>query len=289
MTQAERGLRESSFTSKNGKKIFCRYWCEDLNKPRALVFISHGAAEHCLYYSPLALQLKNAGCYVFAHDHVGHGQSEGDRVHVNDIHEYVDDVFYHLDMVSERFPDIPKFIIGHSMGGAIAIIALIERPDFVNGMVLISPAVTTDPGTISPLKMFLAYQIARLVPQMALAWMDPWFITRNTILVQKYLDDPLVYHGGLKARWGASFLKWLQWIESNMSRIVCPLLVMHGTADRLTTPEGSKKLAKYAESKDKTLKIYEGYYHQLHYEPEEDGAGVRREIIEWISARCKAA
>ncbi|XP_025106203.1 monoglyceride lipase-like isoform X5 [Pomacea canaliculata] len=259
MTQAERGLRESSFTSKNGKKIFCRYWCEDLNKPRALVFISHGAAEHCLYYSPLALQLKNAGCYVFAHDHVGHGQSEGDRVHVNDIHEYVDDVFYHLDMVSERFPDIPKFIIGHSMGGAIAIIALIERPDFVNGMVLISPAVTTDPGTISPLK------------------------------VQKYLDDPLVYHGGLKARWGASFLKWLQWIESNMSRIVCPLLVMHGTADRLTTPEGSKKLAKYAESKDKTLKIYEGYYHQLHYEPEEDGAGVRREIIEWISARCKAA
>ncbi|XP_070193242.1 monoglyceride lipase-like isoform X2 [Littorina saxatilis] len=257
MADTESEARDSSFTNADGKKIFCHYWCDDIKDPRALIFICHGAGEHCLWYTPLAQLLKEAGCYVFAHDHVGHGQSEGDRMHVEDFHEYVRDCFHHFDQVAEQFPNVPKFAIGHSMGGAITIISAMERTDYFDGIILIAPAVIADPVTVTPLK------------------------------VLRYKDDPLVYHGGLKARWGASFLKWLQFIEANMRVLKCPVMTMHGTEDRLTHPNGSRLLAEKVSSTDKTLKLYEGFYHQLHSEPGEDGAGVRQEVVDWITARLK--
>ncbi|KAL8565737.1 hypothetical protein ACOMHN_018654 [Nucella lapillus] len=310
---ADSGARESSFTNKDGKKIYCHYWCEDLKSPRALVLINHGVAEHCLWYTCLALELKAAGFYVFAHDHVGHGQSEGDRVHVEDFHEYVRDSFQHYESVAENFPDLPKFVIGHSMGGAVTLVSAIERPDYFDGVILIAPAVQIDPETVSPLRIFLGKIVARICPQAPVLKLDTNNTSRDPAVITKYNDDPLVYHGGLKARWGASMLHWLEWIQSNIGSLKCPFMTiwgasmlhwlewiqsnvgslkcpfmtMHGTADKMTVPDGSRFLVEKASSADKTLKMYEGYYHQLHSEPGEDGAGVRREIVQWISDRVK--
>ncbi|XP_076469651.1 monoglyceride lipase-like isoform X1 [Babylonia areolata] len=287
MADIESGERESSFTNSDGKKIYCHYWCEDLKNPRALVLIIHGVSEHCLWYTPLALRLKEVGCYVFSHDHVGHGQSEGDRVHVEDFHEYVRDSFHHFDMVAERFPHLPKFVLGHSMGGAISIVAAMERPDYFAGMVLIAPAVMADPNSVTPLRVFLGRIAARICPQITVLKLDTSNMSRDPAVVSRYLADPLVYQGGLKARWGKSMLEWMQWVESNITTLKCPFLTLHGTADKATLSEGSVFLDQNASSSDKTCKLYEGYYHQLHNEPGEDGIGVQREIVDWIASRLK--
>ncbi|GFU33589.1 monoglyceride lipase [Nephila pilipes] len=145
----------TSILNTKGQKLFCKYW-EPPEKARALVFIAHGYAEHCLLYDPLAQTLASNNFYVFSHDHVGHGQSEGIRAQIDTFDKFVDDVFNHIDLVRNKFPDLICFICGHSMGGAISILAALKKPDFFNGVILIGPAVTTNPEVTTPFKTALA-------------------------------------------------------------------------------------------------------------------------------------
>ncbi|KAK7496638.1 hypothetical protein BaRGS_00012045 [Batillaria attramentaria] len=281
------GTRESFLTNEKGKQLFCRYWCEDLINPRALVFINHGAGEHCLWYTQLALMLKEKGCFVFAHDHVGHGQSEGDRVHIEDFHDYVQDVFQHFSTVAAKFPDLPKFMIGHSMGGAISIIAGMEKPEYFNGIILIAPAVIPDPHTVSPTKIFLGKIAAKVWPQAPVLKLNPDDVSRDKAVVMDAISAE-IQRRPFGVPWELKG-KWLDWIEKNMSKMTCPVLTLHGTEDKMTNIQGSRVLHEGISSSDKTLKIYDGYYHQLHNEPGQDGAGVRQEIVDWISARTRGA
>ncbi|XP_076469652.1 monoglyceride lipase-like isoform X2 [Babylonia areolata] len=172
-------------------------------------------------------------------------------------------------------------------GGAISIVAAMERPDYFAGMVLIAPAVMADPNSVTPLRVFLGRIAARICPQITVLKLDTSNMSRDPAVVSRYLADPLVYQGGLKARWGKSMLEWMQWVESNITTLKCPFLTLHGTADKATLSEGSVFLDQNASSSDKTCKLYEGYYHQLHNEPGEDGIGVQREIVDWIASRLK--
>ncbi|XP_046570972.1 monoglyceride lipase-like isoform X1 [Haliotis rubra] len=278
---------EGFFTNKDGKKIFCRYWSEEegLTKPKALVFITHGAGEHCLWYTQLAQQLTQKDLYVFSHDHIGHGQSEGDRVHIDHFSQYTRDVFHHIELIQEKFPAVPVFLIGHSMGGTIAIKSAMERPDFFKGVILISPAVIPDPNVATPVKVTVGRLVGRMFPQFPIIKLDSKNVSRDPEVVHKYDTDPLVYHGKLKARWGSEMLATLQDITSNLGSVEWPFIVLHGTEDKMCDPAGSKLLHEKAQSKDKTLKIYENYMHQLHNELGEDGAGVRDDIINWITQR----
>ncbi|XP_063425360.1 monoglyceride lipase-like [Mytilus trossulus] len=281
---------EKKIVNNDGKKLYCRYWNEeqqiDSAPTRGLVFICHGAAEHCLCYTELAMYLIENGFYVFAHDHVGHGQSDGDRVHVETFDTYVNDVFQHVDGVKKNFPDnTPVFIIGHSMGGTISVLCGLERPDYFNGVILIGPALIPSPDAASPVKVFLGKIAAKILPQLCVIKLDSKGLSRDAAVVKKYDDDPLVWHHGLKARWGVSFLKAMDTIKEKQSTVEWPFLALHGDEDKLCDVEGAIKFHELAKSTDKEIKIYKGLYHQLHNELEEDKKVVFEDIKSWLMKR----
>uniref|UniRef100_A0A4X2L954 Monoglyceride lipase n=1 Tax=Vombatus ursinus TaxID=29139 RepID=A0A4X2L954_VOMUR len=265
----------------DGQYLFCRYW-KPKGMPRALVFISHGAGEHCGRYDDLAQMLNELDLLVFAHDHVGHGQSEGERMIVSDFHVFVRDVFQHVDFMRKDYPGLPIFLLGHSMGGAIAILTASEKPNSFSGMVLISPLVVASPESATTFKeslqdlkgilhsvtakaahwspyiiWVLAAKVLNLVlPNLSLGSIDSSVISRNKTEVDSYNSDPLICRTGLK-----------------------------GSADKLCDSKGAYVLMEAAKSQDKTLKIYEGAYHVLHKELPEVTSSVFHEIKMWFSQR----
>ncbi|RUS71858.1 hypothetical protein EGW08_020380 [Elysia chlorotica] len=273
---------EGSFVNENGLKIYCKYWSKDLPAPRALLFMCHGLAEHVGPYTQLAELLTAQNFFVFGHDHQGHGQSEGDRIHIDDFRHYSRDVFAHIDKMKVYFPTLPVYILGHSMGGAITIIAALDRPDYFKGVVLIGPVVTDDQEEVGPVLAFVGKIIARIFPQCPIISLDTKYISRDPKVVEAYKNDKLNYHGRCKAKWAVCINKAMIEIESKLHTIKWPFLTIHGECDGLVMCVASKKLYEKAASEDKTLTIYPDAYHQLHLEIEPDGSRARQEIIDWL-------
>ncbi|XP_054243231.1 monoglyceride lipase isoform X3 [Indicator indicator] len=242
----------------DGQHLFCRYW-KPAAAPRALVFIAHGAGEHCGRYDDLAQRLTELNLFVFAHDHVGHGQSEGDRMVVSDFHVFIRDSLQHIDLMKKEHPELPVFILGHSMGGAISILTASERPSEFSGMVLISPLVVASPEVATPIKM------------------------------ESYTSDPLVYHGGMKVSFVIQLMNAIARIERALPKLTLPILVLHGSTDKLCDIKGSYLLMDTVQSQDKTLKVYEEAYHALHKELPEVSTSVFTEILTWIGQKISAA
>ncbi|XP_060036267.1 monoglyceride lipase isoform X2 [Erinaceus europaeus] len=298
----------------DGQYLFCRYW-KPKGTPKALIFVSHGAGEHCGRYDELAQMLVGLELLVFAHDHVGHGQSEGERMVVSDFQVFVRDVLQHVDSVQKDYPGLPVFLLGHSMGGAIAILTAAERPAHFSGMVLISPLVIANPESATTFKdklMFLK-DLLRTASRMAVTWIpfpvwvlaakvlnlvmpnlslgpiDSRVLSRNKAEVDIYNADPLNCRAGLKVCFGIQLLNAVSRVERALPRLTLPFLLLQGSADRLCDSKGAYLLMESAKSQDKTLKIYEGAYHVLHKELPEVTSSVFHEISTWVSQRTVSA
>ncbi|XP_028638793.1 monoglyceride lipase isoform X1 [Grammomys surdaster] len=299
----------------DGQYLFCRYW-KPSGTPKALIFVSHGAGEHCGRYDELAQMLKGLDMLVFAHDHVGHGQSEGERMVVSDFQVFVRDVLQHVDTIQKDYPEVPVFLLGHSMGGAISILVAAERPTYFSGMVLISPLVLANPESASTLKdnlniqktylekatevsmawipyaFYLWVLAAKLLnfvlPNMSLGRIDSSVLSRNKAEVDLYNSDPLICHAGVKVCFGIQLLNAVSRVERAMPRLTLPFLLLQGSADRLCDSKGAYLLMESSRSQDKTLKMYEGAYHVLHKELPEVTNSVLHEINTWVSHRIAA-
>ncbi|XP_023581082.1 monoglyceride lipase isoform X1 [Trichechus manatus latirostris] len=245
---------------------------------RALVFISHGAGEHCGRYEELAQMLMGLGLLVFAHDHVGHGQSEGERMVVSDFHVFVRDVLQHVDVMQKDYPRLPVFLLGHSMGGAIVILTAADRPGHFAGMVLISPLVLASPESATTFKVLAAKVLNLILPNMSLGPIDSSVLSRNKTEVDLYNADPLICRAGLKVCFGTQLLNAVSRVERALPKLTLPFLLLQGSADRLCDSRGAYLLMEQAKSQDKTLKIYEGAYHVLHKELPEVTNSVFHEI-----------
>lgn len=272
----------------DGQYLFCRYW-KPSGTPKALIFVSHGAGEHCGRYDELAQMLKGLDMLVFAHDHVGHGQSEGERMVVSDFQVFVRDVLQHVDTIQKDYPDVPIFLLGHSMGGAISILVAAERPTYFSGMVLISPLVLANPESASTLKVLAAKLLNFVLPNLTLGRIDSSVLSRNKSEVDLYDSDPLVCRAGLKVCFGIQLLNAVSRVERAMPRLTLPFLLLQGSADRLCDSKGAYLLMESSRSQDKTLKMYEGAYHVLHKELPEVTNSVLHEINTWVSHRIAAA
>jgi len=283
----------SSFTNAKGFKIVCRNWsCQNEHGSgtnnqavRALVFVVHGYAEHSGYYEAIGKLLASQGFHVAAYDQVGHGLSEGPRAYVTDIKEYVDDLLQYIDLVKTKMPNLPIFLMGHSMGGCVAIATMLERPEQFAGAVLIGPLVVSSPETATPAKIMAAKLLAWVAPHLGVAKIDSKWISRDPAVVKKYEDDPLNYHGKLKAGFGVALLNRLDKTINRLNELCCPLLIMHGDQDKLCEVSGSQILNSMASSKDKTLSIYEGGYHQIHHEPDGMAEQCHKENADWLVNR----
>lgn len=269
--------------SKDDKSIFCKHWFSD-EKPRALIFLCHGLGEHCLWYDDIAEALVKIGFYVFAHDHVGHGQSEGTHNHVDDFSEYTSVIYQHCNEVKDKHQGLHLFIFGHSMGGAITLLTATGQPDFFDGVITSSPAIHATPGPLVSIKIFVGKILARFFPLLKISGIASWMISRDKEQVKRYEEDPMV-HPYVRVKWGSAWIECVKKIEERMESIEFPFLALHGDADAICDVQGSQMLYDKAKSEDKEIKIYKGFYHSLLLEPNEDRQRVQDDILNWLKKR----
>jgi acylglycerol lipase len=274
---------EGMFEAADGFQLFERWWTPE-GETKAAVVIVHGFAEHSGRYFHVAESLINSGYAVYTFDLRLHGKSGGAKAFVRSFDEYLSDLDVFLDRTRERQPQKPLFLLGHSMGGSISTLFAITRKPDIRGL-LLSAAALKMGDDISPILISLSGIIGTILPKLPTVKLDSSAISRDPKVIESYDNDPLNYRGGTPARTGAEMVRATKIMQERMGEIDLPLLIMHGTEDRLANIDGSRQLQERARSSDKSLKLYEGLYHEILNEPEKDQ--VMTDIIEWMDARCR--
>lgn len=276
--------KSGSFTTSDGVRLFEQSW-QPASGSKATLVIMHGLKDHSSRYATLAEELVTRGYSVYAFDLRGHGYSEGRRVWVDTFAQLVNDLDLFVGQVRKREPGKPLFVFGHSMGGAIATTFVLSRKPEVAGLVLSGAAlqITAD---VTPFKLKATRWLGRSNPRLAVFKLPDEDFSRDAKRVAELRDDPAVYHGAAPARVAAEVLSAIDNIQQHMEELTVPLLALHGTADKLTNPDGSKALVARARSADKTLKLYPGVYHDLLHEPEQEQ--IRADIAAWLDAHSTA-
>ncbi|XP_022894702.1 uncharacterized protein LOC111409035 [Olea europaea var. sylvestris] len=282
----EESLRDFSlFVTSRGDTMFTQSWTPVNVKVRGLVVLLHGLNEHSGRYSHFAKQLNMNGFKVYGMDWIGHGGSDGLHAYVHSLDDVVADMKMFLHKVIDENPAIPCFCFGHSTGGAIVLKAVLDQKvrELVAGIVVTSPAVGVQPS--HPIFTVLAPVFSFLLPRFQFSPADKRgiLVSRDPeALVAKY-SDPLVYTGFIRIRTGYEILRLSAYLQKNLSRLTVSFFVLHGTADSVTDPEASRKLYEEASSTDKTIKLYEGFLHDLLFEPEKEE--IIKTIITWLNSR----
>jgi len=272
---------EGKLTAPAGASLYFQSWMPG-DTPTAVLLVAHGLAEHSGRYQHFASFFVDRGFAVFAFDHTGHGKSDGDRCHIGRFSEYTDGLSLLLHKVREEYPGIPVVLIGHSMGGLVATSFLLDHQTDFAACVLsgaaLQPAVELSAIQSSVMRFF-----SRFLPKLRVLQLDASEISRDPEVVDRYREDPLVYSGKVTARLAEQLFTEMKRIEDNAAAIEVPILILHGSSDGLTSPEGSKMLHENISSGDRKLIIYEGLYHEIYNEPEQKD--VMTDVADWLAPR----
>ena len=268
---------EAHITSAAGVEVFWQSWAPET--PKAVVVIAHGLAEHSGRYAHVAERLARSGYAVYALDHIGHGRSHGTMGNINRMSFVLDDLDTIVRSAAGAHTGLPVFLLGHSTGALIALdYVQTKGQGHLSGLVLSGAAI--DPSVGSPVERALAGVLSRVAPNLAVTRLDSATVSRDPAVVAAYDADPLNYHGRIRARTGAEILASVDRVISRMPTVTLPILVMHGGADRLVSPKGSEIIAEQAASADLTHKVYDGLYHEIFNEPEQDE--VLDDVVTWL-------
>lgn len=262
-------------TNKEGH--YFRTWAVD--EPIGCIQIVHGLGEHCERYDHVARAFNEAGYSVYSMDLTGHGRSSGKRGDIDSFDTFKNSVVKLLETINEQHPNVPKILLGHSMGGLIASHTLIEHQAKYAGAILSAPAIQS-PQEPPAWQVALIKGIAKLFPSTPILQLDASGVSRDSAVVEKYMADPLVSKEKLTARFLLELTNTMEFVKENASTLTLPLLIMHGSADVMTAPAGSELLNQNAASSSKTLKIYEGLFHEIFNEPEQDN--VISDTLNWL-------
>jgi len=261
---------EGHFTLKQhgNANIYYQSWLPD-DKAKAALLIVHGLAEHSGRYGNLVNHLVPAGYAAYGLDHYGHGKSDGDRVYVDRFSAFIDGLECYETMVRAWQPDLPIFLVGHSMGGLIGAYYLLDHQAGLAGAVLSGPAVKI-PSNISGATILAGKILSTLAPKARLLPLEVAAISRDQEVVKAYVSDPLVYTGKMTARLSVEMLKAMQRVTAEARKITLPIFILNGGADRLVEPDAARMLYAGVSSQDKKLTIYEGFFHEVYNEPERE-------------------
>ncbi len=282
----------STLHTRDGITLPLYVWRTTATPPRAAIALLHGLAEHAGRYAAFAADMNAAGIDVFAIDLRGHGHASGRRTWVTRFDEYLEDaqaLVVHAGATCAP-QATPLFLMGHSMGGTIAALYAIERAPRdgvpLAGLLLSSPALA--PGRNVPAWMIAASRaISAICPRFPAMKVDAALLSRDEAVVAANRADPLVHHGGIPARTGAEVLEAMRRIEAGRASLRLPLLIWHGTEDKLTEPDGSRAFGTHAGSPDRTLILYKGSYHETLNDI--DRERVIDAMIDWIGSHCRPA
>ena len=272
---------ERTFDGVGGVRIVYDVWTPDI-PPRAVVVLSHGLGEHARRYDHVAQRFGADGLVTYALDHRGHGRSGGKRVLLRDISEYTGDFATLVGIAAKEHPGCKCIVLGHSMGGGIVFAYGAERPDDYDLMVLSGPAVAAQ-AAVPPLLALVAKTLGAIVPGVPLQELDANAISRDPAVVTAYNTDPLVHHGKVPAGIARALLLVGETMPRRAPALTAPLLVVHGSEDRLILVDGSRELVEAVGSSDRELQVYPGLYHEVFNEPEQNQ--VLDDVVSWINAR----
>jgi alpha-beta hydrolase superfamily lysophospholipase len=272
---------DGNFKGVGNDNIFYQAWLPDGNV-KAVLFLVHGLGEHCGRYANHVNHYVPLGYAIYGLDHPGHGKSDGEREVIKRFADYTDPLSQYYQMVKNWQPDKPVFIFGHSMGGLITCCYLLDHQADFKGAILSAPAIKVS-DSISPMTIFMGKILSRILPKAGVTSLDPSSISGDPEVVKAYVNDPLVFHGKTPARLAAEMLKAMMQVQAEAEKITLPFIVVQGSEDKLVDPSGAQMLYDRAGSKDKTLKVYKGLYHEIHNEPER--SAMFKDVEAWLAAR----
>jgi acylglycerol lipase len=272
--------RTGNFDGAGGVQIFWQAWLPD-GEPRAVVGMAHGASEHSGRYAWTGEQLAARGYALYALDHRGHGKSEGPRAVIDRMDNAVADLGRLLELAAIDSKAAEKlFLFGHSMGGCIALAFATRRQDEIRGLLLSAPVAVLEAA--SPVQRIAGHVLSMVAPKLGVFGIDSATVSRDPEVVRDYDDDPLNYHGKLPARTVHELSQEVGRFPDAIPSITVPLLVQVGTGDQLVPPAASELVYERASSEDKTIKRYDGLYHEILNEPERDA--VVADTLAWLDA-----
>ncbi|GAB4526557.1 MAG: monoacylglycerol lipase [Anaerolineales bacterium] len=270
---------EGSFESSDGLKMYYQAWLPE-DARRGVVCIVHGIGEHSGRYANVVNVLVPAGFAVYGMDNRGHGRSEGVRGGLPAWAALHTDLGQSLAMVRQAQPDVPLFLMGHSLGGLIVLGYALRHSDGLRGVVASAPSLQSK--GISPLLMALARLLSRVTPNLTMkTGLDASAISRDPAVVQAYVNDPLV-HALATPRMATESEAEMAWVNARAGQWQLPLLMLHGDADRLVPLEGTRTFFEQAPVEDKTLHVYPGGFHESHNDLHKEQA--IGDILAWLEA-----
>lgn len=275
-------MNESTFEGVGGLKIFTRSWQPE-GAARGVIVISHGFNSHSGQYLWAAEQFAAGGLAVYAIDHRGRGNSEGERFYVEKIEDYIDDLTAFIATAKTENPGLPVFLLGHSAGGVIACTYALDHQSEIDGLICESFAYELPvPGLV----LSFLKGLSHLTPHTQVFALDNKDFSRDPAVVAAMNSDPLIRGESQPTQTAAVMVRADERLREEFPRITLPVLIIHGTEDHATKPSGSRHFYEQAGSADKTLKLYEGHFHDLLNDLDKEI--VMADIQNWISARIPA-
>lgn len=253
---------------------------EQPESPVGTVWLIHGLGEHSGRYDHVVATLNEAGFRTVRFDLRGHGTSTGNRVFVHNYGEFMNDLAaIHAEVVAPRSNDGPLVLLGHSMGGNLAVGYALRHQNQIDALALSGPLLVAG-SDVNPVTARVVGVLGRLVPALRIQSLPAESISRDPAVVTAYENDPLVFRGKVSAGLAAALLGEMSTFPDRYRELTIPVLVMHGTDDRLTDPNGSRLLAAGATNTVVTTHFYDGLYHEIFNEPSSDA--VLADLIAWL-------
>lgn len=267
---------EWKWKSRDGLEMYARGWKPEA--PKAVVVLVHGHGEHINRYNHVAEALTQTGYAMQGFDLRGHGQSAGRRGHTPTYDSLMNDITDFIVDAQKRYPDYPVFLYGHSMGGNLVINYALRSPQGLKGIIATGPwlKLAFDPPTV---QVLVAKALNSMLPSFSLAsGLSQVSLSRDPEVVSKYAADPLV-HDKISARLYNGIYESGLWALEHASELKTPMLLMHGSGDKITSAPASQEFAQKA-GKLVTLRVWDGFYHEIHNEPEK--AEVIQTMVDWL-------
>ncbi|HKP67803.1 MAG TPA: lysophospholipase [Pyrinomonadaceae bacterium] len=272
-------MKESSFEGVGGLKIATRSWQPE-GKPRAIMILVHGFNAHSGYMVWPGEQFTANGFASYALDHRGRGKSEGERFYVENFSDYLGDLDRLVNIARDENPGLPIYMLGHSAGGVIATSYVFDHQPEIAGLICESFAFDVGLPDIASL---LLKGLSHLAPHLHVFTLKNEFFSRDPEAVAAMNADPLIANESQPAETAAEMLKAADRLLQNMPNFTTPVFIIHGTEDKATRYQGSQYFYDHAGSSDKTLKLYEGHYHDLLNDIDKEI--VMKDILEWLNER----
>ncbi len=288
------------FYTRSGLRLFGQWWLPR-EKPRAVILMVHGTVFHSGFYAPWANELTKNGYAMFGIDLRGWGQSQGfgRRGSVGNYDEYIEDVSLARREIRKRFPNIPVYLQGESLGGAVVLMANMMDKVSSDGLILNAPAVHPNPSAlvgipipnkIMDFGMWSAAQSANLSPELPVLPIWSAFVGRvleNPEARKRFQDDPNTTHSALPLSYVSAIENASMRLQQNVNNVRSPLIILQGDKDVLVPKSSSEFLMSAVQSQDKTIRIYHGMRHAtLH---DNDRQKVWDDIIGWLDKRADQA